>query len=72
MTVHEFGVQPSLKLLIRPLANLHVLVTPVAVDLNFWRQIRGSSGVKNLGNFSTTDKSFGMVYTGGAAVGLNF
>lgn len=70
--VHELGVQPSLKLLVRPLPMMHIMVTPVALDFNFWRQTNLDTGIEGLGNFSTTDKNLGTVYSGGAAVGFNF
>lgn len=72
VTVHEVGVQPSLQVMIRPLQFLHILVTPVAVDFNFWRDVKADSSIRGLGNFSTTNTDLGIIYTGGVSLGLNF
>jgi hypothetical protein len=72
ISVHELGVQPSVRLLLRPTPMVHVMITPASLDVNLWRQINGNTGIENVGNFSTTSKTLGMVYSAGAAVGINF
>ncbi len=72
VTVHEFGAQPSLQIMIRPLPFMNLLVTPIAVDFNFKRNVEADAGIKGLGNFSTTNDDLGIIYSGGASVGFNF
>jgi hypothetical protein len=72
VTAHELGAQPSLQIMIRPIRNLNILITPAAVDFNFWRLVEADSSIRGLGNFSTTNSDMGVVYTAGASVGLSF
>jgi len=67
--VHEFGAQPSLQIMIRPIPFLNVLITPAAFDFNFYRDAKVKT---RLVNFSTSDEDLGIVYSAGASVGFSF
>lgn len=72
VTVHELGIQPSFQIMVRPWRNLNLLITPVAIDFNFWRQVHADTGVRGIGNFSASNKDTGVVYSAGASLGVSF
>lgn len=72
VTVHEIGFQPSLQIMIRPVPVFNILITPIAMDVNFWRKVSLNTGFENIGNFSTNNERVGIIYSAGASVGFSF
>lgn len=72
VSAHELGIQPSFQIMIRPFKNLNLLLTPGSVDINFWRKVEADSGIRGLGNFSTSNNDIGVIFSAGASLGVSF
>jgi len=70
--VLEVGAQASIQAVIRPMGPFVITITPVAVDFNFYRNAWISRNQREVGNFSTTNRDLGIIYSGGIGVGIGF
>jgi len=68
--VIELGVQASLQAQIKITHSLMILLTPAAFDMNFWRHRWTGDMLDPNGNFSLTDKNFGLIYSAGIGLAI--
>src|SRR5262249_21237040 len=70
--VVEFGAQGSLQAVFRPYGPFILTLTPIAVDFDFYRNMWIRPRKRFVGNFSTTKRALGIIYSGGIGLGFGF